>query len=114
MHSNYAQHQASKLEMQRDRAASGLCVACGKLSQTYRCKSCKLKKSVIDARYRAKKKENQMEGILEVEATVLAPGQIRLKIHGLVDDKGPDLVMNETLAREIVTKLIACLPEGKL
>lgn len=51
-------------------------------------------------------------GIVEVEATVLGINQIRLKYHGLPGDTGPDLIMDEAMARQTISALSKCLPEN--
>ncbi len=50
--------------------------------------------------------------IIEVEVTVLDIDKLRLKFHGLPGDVGPDLIMNFDLARTVIAKLHAVLPEG--
>jgi hypothetical protein len=114
-HKNYKLHQLNKKDMQQYRAASGLCVACGKLSQTYRCKQCAIKHNAAQKTYKLGLKEKVMAekiGIVEVEATVIAINQIRLKYYGLPDDCGPDLIMDEDMARQTIAQLSKCLPEN--
>jgi len=49
--------------------------------------------------------------VVETEVTVLSDSQIRLKFHGLPGDTGPDLIMDYSMARLIVSKLSSVLPE---
>jgi len=57
--------------------------------------------------------DSDIEGV-EVQATVFDIGKIRLKFFGLPGDVGPDLVMDETMARSIIAELSKCLPEYEL
>lgn len=117
-HKNYLQHQEAKKEMQKFRALSGLCVGCGKLSQFYRCFDCAIVNAENQKRYRRNKKMESVKvkelqnPIVEVKATAIAMNMIRLKFFGLPGDAGPDLIMDEALARETIKQLQSVLPEG--
>lgn len=50
---------------------------------------------------------------LDVEVTRLDLGMIRLKFHGVINDNGPDLIIDEAMARQIIAKLKAELPDVK-
>lgn len=52
--------------------------------------------------------------IVEVQATVLDVNMIRLKYFGLPGDQGPDLFMDESLARTTIKELTKCLPENQV
>lgn len=53
--------------------------------------------------------------IVEVTASPLADiGKIRLKFLGLPGDSGPELFMDETLARATIIELSKCLPENAM
>ncbi|MGI4811787.1 MAG: hypothetical protein ACRYGG_00375 [Janthinobacterium lividum] len=50
---------------------------------------------------------------LHVEVTALDMNFIRIKFHGFMDDKGPDMIIDEAMARAIIRELQLVLPEGK-